>query len=125
MGENDAVSSWLEQHAAAISSADCAKQAAAIERQAAACKQHDDSKCSDNVAHLKAGTGADAPGLLRSAITNQKSGMFPTGHDDPRSLLDGACERQLPYCLSCRRLYSLLLPPMVHFCTHHSTACSL
>lgn len=97
---------WLDQYSeaqawlqhAALQGADAQAQVQLLQEQLQACKAFHAQCSSGDLRGLAGGGDTDAPLLLRDSIIGAKQAMFPSGHDKPRDLLDGAVPRSAQRC---------------------------
>jgi tetratricopeptide (TPR) repeat protein len=88
LNDFDAAEQWL-QHSSLRTNKDLRSYAARVSTQLQNCKAAALQASTETLRALAAGCDYDAPGLLRDCIRILRPTMYPTGHDDPHSLLDG------------------------------------
>lgn len=84
----DAADQWLQREVFKVE--DCSASVDDLKAHVAACRRTEGYESNAKLCALAAGTDADAMRLLRDKIQHERGVLFATGHDDPRSMLEGA-----------------------------------
>lgn len=112
----DAADKWLAREVFKVE--DCGATVRELQAQLAACRGTRGYERNAKLAAIAAGGDPDSMRLLRGKVQHERGVFFATGHDEARSMLEGACQRRTlaAHC----SLRECCVERAAHLCATHS-----